>query len=796
MRLRFHCKTILCCGIALAFCFDLSAQDWPQWRGAQSNGKAKSENLTTSDFQLALGWQRELGSAYSNVSVVGNHVITIYTDGKDDFLVSLNIADGEELWRQKVGATFQGTQGSEDGASSSPCIVDETVIAFGPNGDLIAVQLQDGKELWRKNLRDLLEARTPWYGFGSSPFRCGDAVFLPISTPDGTSGILFDPKDGSTIWKCQGNQVNYQGGYWIEDRNELVIADTTNISVIDTAKGTQKFRTVHSKNGDLASPQLTPVSDSQVLMTFENQAVLCDIDRDNKKFNGVWTSRELRDSYSPPVCHGDSIYGMCGTFLVCVDRKTGKRLWKSRQPGARGISLVNNVLMLFSFDGELVCVDASREGYNETSRVKVADRGSYTAPVFAHNRVIVRNTSSIACAVLADQSNVPVTSDTSDTVQEGLFTSFLAEVSESSDPQAAVEKWWKKQKSFPVVENDSTVHFVFRRDAQDVAVLGDMTQDRHAPETMKRVKNTDLFYKSFENVPNGLWHYAFLVDFDNVVCDPQNDVKVPALIDMGGNPRSTGYDNHKFESVLMMPDCRQPDFLNKKSNQPEGEIETLEFKSSFRWITKKPLQVYLPAGYEKDEETKYPVIYLLGGKEWFDHASAKVAFDNLMGTTCEKAIVVSIPYHDGSGDRIGGAGYSKLVLNDAVPLIEKEFRTRAPAVAFGAADDATAAIHLPSMSPERFSRLVVFSPYMDEPDFQSLEKLKDFPERCYLDWSRYEPRIMDENSDYLKSAEKLNELFKSNGCSLKGGQQDTGPGWKSWVLRLDHALEFVLPLGE
>ena len=117
-----------------------------------------------------------------------------------------------------------------------------------------------------------------------------------------------------------------------------------------------------------------------------------------------------------------------------------------------------------------------------------------------------------------------------------------------------VQQWWESQKSFPVVENDSIAHFVFRGgDAVDVAVLGDMTEDRHVPDTMHRVGETDLFYRSYQYVPQGLWHYAFLVDFEDVICDPKNKVRVPALIDMGKNPRSTGYEAHKEESVLVMP---------------------------------------------------------------------------------------------------------------------------------------------------------------------------------------------------------------------------------------------------
>ena len=112
----------------------------------------------------------------------------------------------------------------------------------------------------------------------------------------------------------------------------------------------------------------------------------------------------------------------------------------------------------------------------------------------------------------------------------------------------------------------------------------------------------------------------------------------------------------------------------------------------------------------------------------------------------------------------------------------------------GAADDTTAAIHLAAMAPEQFSRLVIFSPYMDEPDFQSIQSLDTYPERVYLEWSQFEPSIRDENSDYRESARRLWNLFESKGYQLKGGEISSGPGWISWIRRIDHVLEFALPV--
>ena len=93
------------------------------------------------------------------------------------------------------------------------------------------------------------------------------------------------------------------------------------------------------------------------------------------------------------------------------------------------------------------------------------------------------------------------------------FGTFLAELEQArSDKTALVQAFLEKQESFPIVEAPDVVHFVYRGEAEDVGIAGDMIGSRRE-EPMTRVEGTDLFYYSTRLEANAAVTYGFIVDF-------------------------------------------------------------------------------------------------------------------------------------------------------------------------------------------------------------------------------------------------------------------------------------------
>ena len=83
--------------------------------------------------------------------------------------------------------------------------------------------------------------------------------------------------------------------------------------------------------------------------------------------------------------------------------------------------------------------------------------------------------------------------------------------------------------SFPIVEGETTVHFLYHGDAEDMAIVGDIIEGRHQ-EPMRRLSGTRLFYYTVEVAPDAAIKYQFVKDFEETVLDERNPNRVEAVL--------------------------------------------------------------------------------------------------------------------------------------------------------------------------------------------------------------------------------------------------------------------------
>ena len=82
------------------------AADWPQWRGPNRDGHSADTGLLKQwpEGGPKLVWKASgLGSGYASVSVVGDRLFTMGDMDDANYLIAINRADGQILWKTKVG---------------------------------------------------------------------------------------------------------------------------------------------------------------------------------------------------------------------------------------------------------------------------------------------------------------------------------------------------------------------------------------------------------------------------------------------------------------------------------------------------------------------------------------------------------------------------------------------------------------------------------------------------------------------------------------------------------------------
>jgi enterochelin esterase-like enzyme len=224
---------------------------------------------------------------------------------------------------------------------------------------------------------------------------------------------------------------------------------------------------------------------------------------------------------------------------------------------------------------------------------------------------------------------------------------------------------------------------------------------------------------------------------------------------------------------------------------PHGEVRKVWYRSS-TLDTQRRMHVYTPPGYEGGKE-RYPVLYLLhgGGDEdsgWSTIGRAGFILDNLLAEKKAKPLLVVMPNGSlprpakappGPAGMAAAAGrFTKELLNDVIPYVEKHYRVRA-----GAENRALAGLSMGggqtlaavTSHPEAFAYVGVWSAGLFRGSAEEFEK---------------------RNAAFLKDADKVNRSIKV--FEIKVGKKDFAlAGSKSLAAVLKkHGIKNELRLSE
>jgi len=117
---------------------------------------------------------------------------------------------------------------------------------------------------------------------------------------------------------------------------------------------------------------------------------------------------------------------------------------------------------------------------------------------------------------------------------------------------------------------------------------------------------------------------------------------------------------------------------------PHGDLRMEYYRSSHtgRW---KVCWVYCPAGYDRDTEKTYPVLYLQHGAGedetgWIDMGKMNYILDNQIASGEAKEMLVVMNYgfslKEGESPAMRSPGFEKELLDDCIPMIEKKYRVK------------------------------------------------------------------------------------------------------------------------
>jgi outer membrane protein assembly factor BamB len=190
-------------GIGLLAAADLRADQWPNWRGPDNNGIARSQGLPIrwSESKNVL-WKRPLpGQAGSTPVVWDDRLFLTSSKGNDVVLLCIK-TDGTPLWERPLARSI-GLASKKDEANegaASPSTDGTHVYSFVWSG---AVACHDfaGREVWKFDAQERYGKFEILHGVHSSPLLHGDRLYLALLHGNGHWVIALDKATGKEVWR-------------------------------------------------------------------------------------------------------------------------------------------------------------------------------------------------------------------------------------------------------------------------------------------------------------------------------------------------------------------------------------------------------------------------------------------------------------------------------------------------------------------------------------------------------------------------------------------------------------------
>ena len=404
------------------------AEDWPQWRGPQRDGRSAETGLLQSWPAAGppLAWRTSgVGTGYASVVTARGRVFTLGARGGDVVVSALDERTGQLLWSRVIGRT-------ERNPCSTPTVDGERLYALGPDGQLACLRTTDGEPLWQRDLvADFGGRLMSGRGYGESPLIDGDHL---ICTPGGAEAqlVALDKTTGAVVWKSVFGSLG-EGGRAGAAFSSAVISEAAGVRqyvqlhgqglvgiAVDDGRLLWHFHRITNQTANIPTPV---VVDDLVFAAngYNAGAVLLKVSREA---GGVSAPRTLQvaevyflaggqfqNHHGGVVRVGDRLYGGHGSnngLPTCLDLATGEILWKRRGPGT-GSAAVTWADERFYFryqDGLVALLAADAEGFQVSGTLRISGAGndSWAHPVVSNGRLLLREQEELSAWMVAERA--------------------------------------------------------------------------------------------------------------------------------------------------------------------------------------------------------------------------------------------------------------------------------------------------------------------------------------------------------------------------------------------------------
>ncbi len=332
---------------------DLRAGNWPNWRGPDNNGVARTNGLPlTWSESRNVAWKLPLPGKAGSTPVVWNDRIFLTSSKNNDFVLLCIRTDGKRLWERLLarGVRRASLKDEANEGAASPSTDGKYVYTFLWSGAAACHDFQ-GREVWKFNAQERYGKFNLLHGVHSSPLLHESRLYLALLHYTGQWVIALDKATGKEVWKVErksdavgvSREAYASPCLWNDGKRTcLVVLGCDYATGHRLADGHELWRL-----GDLnpranynATLQLiaTPVATREMLLvpTAKGGPVVAVKPgaagqiRAGGRFE-LWRLRKGTPDVPSPLVHGGLVYlARDNGILQCLDARTGTEVYRRR----------------------------------------------------------------------------------------------------------------------------------------------------------------------------------------------------------------------------------------------------------------------------------------------------------------------------------------------------------------------------------------------------------------------------------------------------------------------------------
>ena len=445
----------------------LSANDWPQWRGAERLGIWTETGIveTFPEEGLTVTWRQPVHGGFSGPAVANGRVFLLdymetpgsrTMDGTERIL-ALSEETGDVLWTHEWPTTYRMLMFTyANGPRATPTVDGDRVYIVGATGMLFCFAVETGEVLWQKDSVAEYDTNIPVWGTSSAPLVDGDlAIYLLGGEPDALV-VAFDKLTGDEVWRALPSQteMGYAQPLIIQAGGvrQLIIWHPRALTSLDPETGEVYWEEPFDARASMTVADAVQSGSYLFVSGFYSGSMMMRLDSDRPGATALWkedgSNRELRSGVevretsglhsvmTTPLVIGEHIYGIGSHGEVRgLDASTGERIWEAEglttrnRWGSAFMVKHEDRYFVYNENGDLIIVQFSPEGYVELDRTHLLNPTSrsgyggaragtsrrrshgssdrlvvWAHPAFANRHMVLRNDEEII-RVSLDQSD-------------------------------------------------------------------------------------------------------------------------------------------------------------------------------------------------------------------------------------------------------------------------------------------------------------------------------------------------------------------------------------------------------